>query len=985
MSPIDRERVESLCLKALSKTAPDRVAFLDASCGADAALRREVESILAARSEAGEFLEAPPWAAGAARLPSGTRVGPYEIETLIGAGGMGEVYKARDTRLDRAVAIKVLPAAVTADPERRARFQREAKTIASLNHPHICTLHDVGDHDGSMFLVMELLEGESLAACLSKGPLPLTRALEVSAQIADALSTAHRQGIVHRDLKPGNVMLTKSGAKLLDFGLAKLKRHGEQPAATHLASSPTLSGLVTSEGMIVGTLPYMAPEQLEGRSADARTDLWALGAILYEMVAGRRAFTGESSVSLMGAILERDPEPLATFQPLTPPALARVVTRCLAKDPDARWDSAHDIADELRWMHEASGSGSVTGAAQQFRRGRLAAFVGTAAIVGAAIGAGAIWRLRSPAPRPSVSRVSLEVLPAETLDAGGYQSLYLPTPGGSLTALAWTPDGQALVFVGRRGGAQQLYVRRLDAAEARPLTGTEGAQVPAVSPDGRDIAFWAQGAIKHVPLSGGPVTNLVSGVALAPKGLAWDARGRVFFGRNGRIWHVPPGGTQAVVTTRRESEQSHSLPCVLPGDHTILYTVRKRETTWGDEEVVAQNLSTGTRTLLLTDAADARYVATGHLVFLRRGQLMAVAFDPRLLETNGREVALLDAVAQALVAGNASDITGAGQFAISATGTLAWLPGAVPPERPSALITVDRRGQVSRLSAPERNYGPTVRLSPDGRRLVVVVRTLTEGGLWIYDLPRENLTPVVRGGEASWPIWAPDGQRLAFLWRKNGRSSIASQLADGSTLPQILAVGSLAPSSWSPDGRTIAATQSGSTDVMIATLRSAKATVQPLFETRDTEVWPEISPDGRWLAFGSDVAARFEVWLRPFPGPGAAVQVSLDGGQSPAWHQNGRELFFLGPRDSAGRQRMMVVELGAGASPRIGRPRVLFEFDSRELPLSCIPTRCFDVAPDGQRFYAVMRQAPPSPPRVTRIQLIQNWFEELKAKVPSRR
>ena len=437
-------------------------------------------------------------------LSNGARLGPYEIQAAIGAGGMGEVYKARDTRLDCTVAIKVLPAEISGDPDRRARFEREARTIASLNHPHICTLHDVGEHGDSTYLVMEYLAGESLADRLLKGSLPLAQALDVAAQIAEALDSAHKHGIIHRDLKPGNVMLTSSGAgrsgvttaKLLDFGLAKLAAHGERPALVSETHAMTESAPLTARGTILGTLQYMAPEQLEGKEADARTDLWALGAILYEMLTGKRAFAGDSQVSLIGNIMSAEPPALATLQPLTPPSLDRVVKKCLAKHPDDRWDTAHDVADELRWVSQTSGASSLTGVQPRRRRWLRTVLEIVGGLAMALAGAGAMWLLRPVTPHSSPARVSLDLRPVDELNAGGVDPRYDATLGGSRTALTWAPDGQALVFVGRRGGIQQIYVRSLDEAEARPLAGTEGAQMPAVSTDGQWVAFWAAGAIK---------------------------------------------------------------------------------------------------------------------------------------------------------------------------------------------------------------------------------------------------------------------------------------------------------------------------------------------------------------------------------------------------------------------------------------------------------------------------------------------------------
>jgi len=616
-------------------------------------------------------------------------------------------------------------------------------------------------------------------------------------------------------------------------------------------------------------------------------------------------------------------------------------------------------------------------------------------------GAGLMWLLRPPAPRPPLARVSLDVRPAEELNASGNFPSAVRTPGGSRTALAWSPDGQALVFVGRRGGVQQLYVRRLDGAEARPIPNTEGAQALAVSADGRWVAFWAAPAIRKVPLGGGPVMDLASGLARPPKGLAWSPGGQLFFGRDdGRIWAIPPEGAPGAVTTLGEAEVGHTLPWPLPGGQALLYTVRKRNYSWGDEEVVAQTLATGQRTVLLRDAADARYLPSGHLVFLRRGQLFAVPFDAERLEKRGPEVPVLDMVAQSLTAGNNHDVTGAGQFAVAATGTLAWVSGPVVPYADLALVTVDRRGQVTRLPAPVRSYGASVRLSPDGRQLVLLVYTLTERGVWVYDVSREMLTPLplTLGSEAYGPQWFPDGRRIAFGWLKDGRRSLAVQPADRTAPPRVLVAGEFNASSFTPDGRQLAASRGGEDLVMVA-VENGQAPVRPLIETPQNEGWAELSPDGRWLAYASDVSGRFEVYVRPYPGPGSTVSVSAEGGRSPAWNRNGRELFFVSLFDpaGAGTQRMMAVDFAPGSppplgsargglnaveGPRIGRPRTLFESDWRDLTFDCFPSRCYDVAPDGQRFYATQRAAPRPASVVTHINLILNWFEELKAKVP---
>jgi serine/threonine-protein kinase len=556
--------------------------------------------------------------------------------------------------------------------------------------------------------------------------------------------------------------------------------------------------------------------------------------------------------------------------------------------------------------------------------------------------------------------------------------------GGTRTALTWTPDGQALVFVGRRRGVQQLHVRRLDAAEARPLAGTENAQAPAVSPDGQWVAFWADGSIKKVSLGGGPVVDLASGTAYPPAGLAWGTAGGLFFSADDRrIWRIPPTGAPAAVTTPGDAEVRHCLPYPLPGEQVLLYTVRKRSRSWGDEEIVAQTLATGARKTLLVDAADARYVPTGHLVFLRRGVLYAVPFDAERVRIVGKEMPVLDTVAQALTAGNSNDVTGAGQFAVAATGTLAWVAGPVEPYPEGTLVTIDRHGQIVPLPARAWNYGPTVRLSPDGRRMTVIVRTPTDGGIWVYDVLQGGLTARARGGETLGAFWSPDGQRLVFNWLMGGRFAVTQQPADGTAPAQALVSGNLDPSSFTPDGRHILAVRDNR-DICLVAIEPGQARVQPLTEPPNTELWPEISPDGRWLAYGSTVSGRFEVYVRPYPGPGAPHQVSLDGGQSPAWDRRGGELYYLSGVGADGKRQMMVVDITTASAPRIGRPRTLFTFDNGEVNLACATVRCFDVAPDGQRFYGVKVRTPPPPTPVTHIELITNWFQDLRAKAPAR-
>jgi serine/threonine-protein kinase len=894
---------------------------------------------------------------------------------------MGEVYKARDMRLDRSVAIKVLLPEFSVDPDRRARFEREAKAIAGLTHPHICTLYDVGEHDGATFLVMEHLDGHTLAHRLQKGAIPPNEVLECGAQIADALAAAHHQGVVHRDLKPGNIMLTKAGVKLLDFGLAKLRPKMAAPGAS-------LSGLstqapATMAGAVMGTLPYMAPEQLEGKDTDARTDLFAFGCVLYEMITGRRAFAGETEASVISAIMTSQPPPLSSLPPDWPAGLGRLVTACLAKDPEARRQSAHDVAEDLRALLEANGAAEAATARPKRNRVLRGALLVAGALALGAFGAGLILLERPSTSRGPLAQLSMAVRPAEEVNTGGVTSLLLPA-GGARTAFAWTPDGRSLVFVGRRAGIQQLYVRALE-GEARPLPGTEGAQVPAVSTDGQWVAFWSNRAIRKVPVAGGPVAEIRGDVALPPWGLAWDARGGLFFGSaDGPIWAIAPDGSVAATTVLGDAEIGHGMPWPLPDGRAMLYTVRKQRFTSGEEDAVALSLATRTSKLLLHRAADARFLPTGHLVFMREGTLFAVPFDPVRLEVRGTPVAMLGSVAQALIGNHAADVTSAGQFAVAPTGTLAWIPASPVAFQMRQLVTVDRQGRVSPPVTPSRSYGIRVRLAPAGRELAVNVIGAGHTGLWIHELDRpDSLSPVLRDGEATCPLWTPDGQRITFWWNKNGRRSVAWLRADGTAGPEVLAPGDFQPSSWTPDGRQLAVVNYSAGEAFIVTRGGGQSTVKPLPQAPNSQVyWPEFSPDGHWLAYGSDASGRWEVYVRPYPGPGREMQLSTDGGQVPAWRRDGRGLFFLGRDTQTGIWRMMEADFRADSAAPIGPPRRLFDVATANLAFYSFHVRAYDVAPDGQRFFVLQNQPLSPGPVVTHINVILNWFELLTSKVP---
>jgi Tol biopolymer transport system component len=889
-------------------------------------------------------------------LRTGTRLGPYEILSAVGAGGMGEVYRARDTRLDRVVAIKILPDHLSDRAELRERFELEARTVASLNHSHLCTLHDIGRQDGTDYLVMEYLEGETLAQRLLKGPLPLDQVLRYAIEIADALDKAHRKGITHRDLKPGNIMLTKSGTKLLDFGLAKLKQE-VAPANVQLSQIPTAGDPLTAQGTIVGTLQYMAPEQLEGKEVDARTDIFAFGTVVYEMATGKKAFEGKSQASLIAKILETDPPPISSLQPMTPPALDRVVKKCLAKEPDDRWQSARDLHDELKWIAEGSQTAlpvAATASAERTRTSRRWLVTALSCLGFAVIAGVAVWNLK-PAPPPAsrpVTRTVINLPPGQQLagmDVG--------------TAVAMSYDGTLLAYVASRGGTQQLYLRAMDGLEARPIPGTEGAIEPFFSPDSQWLGFFAAGKLKKVSVSGGATVTL--GDAAQPRGGSWSSQGTIAYAPVGVLWRVSDaGGTPQLLARIEKGQSGNRSPEFLPGGKAVLFDAGVGRN-WANAQVAVQSVATGERRDLF-QGIQPRYAPSGHLVYAQGGNLMAVPFDTQKLTTVGAAIPVVEGVLQ-------STDSGAAQYSLSATGSLAYVAGGVQGTQPSRLVWVTRNGTEQPSAAPAHAYQHP-RLSPDGRRLAMtVVEAETE--VWLYDLSRETLTRFTFEGTNGNPAWTPDGKRISFYSNKGGPQNLFWQLADGSGSLERLSNNEhiQAPMSWSPDGQTLAFLDvDPTTGYDIWMLRVGDRTTQQFLRTSFNEAAPRFSPDGHWLAYISDESGRYEVYVQPYPGPGGKWQISSDGGTEPVWNPNGRELFYRSG------DKMMAVDITTQPSFTAGKPRTLFAGPYLPTPLT-FPN--YDVSSDGQRFLMLkpVEQAEAAP---TQIVVVQNWFEELKQKVP---
>ena len=920
-------------------------------------------------------------------LSAGDRLGPYEILEPLGAGGMGEVYRARDTRLDRTVAVKVLPSDLAADPALRARLEREGRAISALAHPNICTLHDVGEENGQTFLVMEHLVGQTLAVRLGKGPLPLEQVLEVATQIAEGLAAAHKQGIVHRDLKPANVMLTKTGVRLLDFGLARLTAHGERPAVGGLTSAPTEAAPLTGVGTIMGTLPYMAPEQVEGKTADARTDLWALGAIVYEMLSGVRAFQASTPTGLVGAILERDPAPLAEKQPLTPPSLERLVRQCLAKDPDERWDTAHDVAVRLR---EIAGTNQEVETGLRAPRTPRWVIPALGVVALAALVAGVLVDRLALGPAENVP--SAQVLRGD-VDLRG--DLRIESGAGQpvRTELTLSPDGALLVWAGREDEDQtepSLHLRRLDTGETALLSGTAGASQPFFSPDGRWIGFTAatgeSQVLRKVPVEGGLVVDLAR-LSWWPMGASWGRDGRIYlgsrFGGGGIQWVADEGGPLREITTADPArEVGHRLPSVLPGGRALLFTTMPLA--FGvTARIEAVSLATGDRKVVVEDGADARYLPTGHLVFTRQGVLMAAPFDLPRLELAGPPVPVIEGVSQALNMGNARWNSGAAQLALSDSGLLVYASGGIHEDTPIDLVLVDEAGRAAPLPGFDRPLiSPQLQFSPDGRLLAFPERARS-GLLWLFDIERQTYRALSDRGLAASPRWSPDGTRLVVGWAEGGSVDLWMVPLDGGDWERLIeGEGANVAPSWSPDGRFLAYVRYLSTagDIAgdIVLYRFEDRQVVPFLASKASEAYPEFSPDGRWLAYASDESGRFEVYVTSFPDKKQALTVSDQGGTAPAWSRDGRRLFYSSLPSSSGERSMMAVTVRYGPQLSLSRPASLFPYPFVHLD----PMRSYDLHPDGRRFLVgVLRDQKPTPP-ITRLNLVHNWFTELEGLSP---
>jgi serine/threonine-protein kinase len=1012
-------RVEEVYHAALDLEADRRSAFLEDACAGDGELREEVESLLATEEQAGSFMEAPAIEAQARALAGvmpetlvGRQLGSFKVEALVGSGGMGEVYRASDARLGRTVALKVLPVGFDRDPERRARFEREARVLASLNHPNVAAIYGVEESGGVPALVMEYVEGETL-----RGPMSVERALGVARQIAEGLEAAHERGIVHRDLKPGNVMMTSEDeVKILDFGLAKVLS-GAAPAVDG-TQAPTITGATSRPGVVLGTAAYMSPEQASGKGVDRRTDIWAFGCIVYECLTGKRAFAGETTTDVLAAILKEEPD-WRTLPAETPARVGALLRRCLQKDPRQR---LRDIGDARLEIEEALREPDAGEDAGEAVRGRphwrlVAGLAAIALALGASAAVVLVRQLRRPAARP-VARMQIDVNPARQL---GESLGDRPTR----TSFALLPDGRALVFSGLGDKGPQLYLRFLDRWEAVPIAGTEGGSAPFLSPDGKWIGFYAGDKIKKVQVEGGTAAAICDFPAArgTPFGASWGPDDTIVFADHFRLLRVPTaGGTPEVLLApdRARGETAHRLPHVLPGGRAVLFNTLLSSSRWDNPRVDALSLETGERRVVLPEGSDARYASSGHLVFVRQGTLCAVPFDLSRLAVTGAPVALVDDVMQATNEPSGSLNTFAGQFAVSNTGTLAYVTGGPNRDVEWWLLWVDPRGEARpALPALGAYFGP--RLSPDGRS-VAYFTVAKKAELYVADLGRATTMPLAVGGVAdAGPIWTPDGARVTFSRESR---QILWMPASGSREPELLvesATTYVYPGSWSPRGDLLAYGQwdpSTRFDIRVLSVKDRRS--EAFLDTRFDETHPEFSPDGRWLAYVSDASGQREVYAESYPDR-ARVKISSSGGDSPCWSPDGSRIYYVDDT------RVMVVD--AAARPAFGTPRVFLDcFGYR---YSGVPGRGYDIAPDGRRLLATgylhggrpiwradlpegignhlkryarddlarfehwlradpERRLSPSleralrPVPLTRINVVENWLEDLERLVPTR-
>jgi serine/threonine-protein kinase len=937
-------------------------------------------------------------------------IGHYQVLARIGAGAVGEVYRGRDTRLNRDVAIKVLREDLAASPASLERFDREAETLAALNHPNIAIVHTVVDRA----VIMELVDGEDLSARLDRGPMTLDEALPIARQVAEALGAAHDAGIVHLDLKPANIKLTHSGVvKVLDFGLANAVRGSGPP----------------TDGRPLGTAAYLAPEQARGKHIDKRADVWAFGCVLFEMLTGKQAFAGDDVEATLALVMTGDAR-WEELQASTPARVRELLRRCLTRNPHLRlrdiWSARLEIDDVIAGVDAPLPAAPPPAASASTKPApvpapapaptpepaavaplhfdepavvpakepelvlglpeRQSSFPVVLTVVsvmaGVLIGGAIVWQFARPATYAateppaatgaSVVQAALLLTPATELNSGRAY----PGIGGARTALAWSPDGKTLAFVGRQGsGASKIYIRDVSGDTARALDGTDGAENPAFSPDGQEIAFASAGAIRRTPVAGGAVTKICD--ARVVNGITWG-KTRFVFGSESVLMQVALDSGRVEPLTRATDESvRHASPVLLPGDEAVLFTEHEKRWTSGDERVMAQRFQGGAPALVVPDAADARLLPAGQLAFLRQGTLFVADFDATALKLTGAAPrAAVKDVAQVVMSGVGDDLTLAGQFAVSPTGVLAYVTIPLVSRPDSEMVSVDRSGRVTPLGGGPNTYQAGPSLSPDGSRVAVSITTNQERRPYAFDITRGTLTPLAPSGKAEFTarVWSPANNTVAFIAFEKGPSQFVLLNADNQSAQHVPGPEDFWPSAWSADGKRLAGTarnraiwiyEPGATTPMREFAPVSGA------DTRETH--PSFSRDGKWLAYGSNVSGRPEVYVRPYPGPGTPIRVSANGGTAPAWSRDGRELYYVATEAGKNGDRvMMAVNMASPAKP--GSPTRLFPFFNSVLRLACNPSNCYAVGSGNRLFITAREVAQPVRP-VERLNLILNWLD----------
>ena len=892
-------------------------------------------------------------------LGPGARLGPYEIVSILGAGGMGHIYRARDIRLNRTVAIKLLPEEFNARVDRRQRFQHEARLISALNHPHICALFDVGEQDGTAFLVMEYVEGETLEDRLTQGPLPATGLFRYAIEIADALDHAHRAQITHRDLKPANIMLTGDGAKLLDFGLA------QGPALDIAAPDSTLSlpgGKLTGEGTIVGTLHYMAPEQLEGRTADARTDIFAFGTMLFEMATGKKAFEGQSHASLIASILTSDPPSISSARPasgvgLLPPALDHIAERCLAKNPDDRWQSARDLKSELEWV-AARGAGSGITETQNRRRSRwwaawaaatVAALIGIVLILGRVSGsAGDVVRFTVPIPMGS------------TLSRGPIT-----------TRLAISPNGRRIAFVTTTAGVNRLWVQSLDSLTPQALA--DGAESPFWSPDSQWVGFFApgEGQLKKVPGSGGPARVICAAAIIDVP--TWHRNGTILFAQTDvGIFRVPADGGMPTQVTRLDAtrrEINHLWPAWLPDGRHFIYTATSLDAHGirAPRTIYVRSVDADDSVMLMRADSRMTYAPPGYLLYVEQGTLLAQPFDADARTLTGDPIKVADNLAYYRTTGN-------GGFAVSENGVLAYYGGTFT----SDLVWLDRSGRKTETGWVHQPFESSIRISPDGQRVVADLTDPRVGtsDIWSFDLSRRvasRFTAEVT--DETSPIWFPDGGRVVFSSDRGGANDLYIKTTNGSAEAELVfsRSGPQVATDSSSDGKWLVVEDNSrdtGRDLWVVSL-DGKTQPRPIARTRFHEWGGRLSPDGRSMAFVTDESGTSEVYLMPFSGVGDKKRISTTGGISPRWRRDGKELFYVSPDSGS----VMAVAVAATTTLTVSLPVRLFDVEPAG-PVRRPREIGYDVSPDGHAF---LLSTPSEQVLPGGIAVVLNWHQEISA------